>query len=399
VTGLTLEASIPDRVVPAQSTSHLRGKRILFVVGYIPGKLGSFERFMEAFAQQCIERGAHFAFVFRGEPGADVAQKFEAAGAKIHVIPMRSRLDWRFVRKLFALMRAERIDVLHSNFDLANFATSLVALGTRVPTYIWHQHNFMGQPFSLARWTFVKVLNRVVTRVLCVTDSMRLHLIGKGMATDKVSRLYIGPDLAQYDAPQASLSIDVREEFGFPEHALILTCVGVALPEKGQLHLLKAFAAISGKFPDARLLLVGAQHGRYAPALQAAAVQLAITDKVRITPIRSDVARILHASDVAVVTPLQEVSLLAIMESMAAGKPVIATRVGGIPEVVTHRDTGLLVPPADVGALAKALADLLGNTWMRVRMGKAGRRAVEERFNTDAAVGRLLEVYERLTAK
>jgi len=97
-----------------------------------------------------------------------------------------------------------------------------------------------------------------------------------------------------------------------------------------------------------------------------------------------------------VVTPSQEVSLLAIMESMAAGKAVVATRVGGIPEVVAHGETGLLVPPADVPALANALDDLLANHWMRARMGQAGRRAVEQRFNTHAAVRRMLEVYERL---
>jgi glycosyltransferase involved in cell wall biosynthesis len=370
----------------------------MWVVGYIPGKLGSFERFMEVFAARCADRGAQLSFVFRGPPMPEFSASLHKIGARVHVIAMRSRLDWRFALELFELIQREQPDILHSNFDLANFATSLVATVTRVPIYIWHQHNFMGQRFSLLRWIFLKFLNRIVVRVLCVTDSMKSHLTAKGMKAEKVMRLYIGPDLDAFTSPQIDSALSVRREFDFPETSVVLTCVGVALPEKGQQQLVEAFALITSRFPNARLLLVGVGHGSYAEHLRREVDRLGLREKLRLTETRNDVARILHESDISVVSPTEEVSLLAIMESMASSKPVIATRVGGIPEVVTHGQSGLLVPPSDVPALASALSLLLGSPPLRDRLGKASRIAVEEKFNTRAAASRMLDVYEELAS-
>jgi glycosyltransferase involved in cell wall biosynthesis len=374
----------------------LAGKKVMWVVGYIPGKLGSFERFMEVVARGFAARGAELSFVFRGSPLPAFADALRQAGAKVHVIPMRSRLDWRFVRRLSRLVGEEDIDILHSNFDLANFATSLVAVSTGVPIYIWHQHNFMGQRFSLLRWVFLKFLNRVADRVLCVTDSMKGHLVGKGVATQRLTRVYIGPDLDLFSAAATQESISLRSEFGFPASSAVLICVGAALPEKGQLCLMEAFAQIVNQFPDARLLLVGALHGPCASLLQSAVMRLGLQAKAHLTEIRSDVPRLIRQADISVVPPTEEVSVLAIMESMAASKPVVASRVGGIPEVVSHGESGLLVPPADASALATALSDLLRNPWLRHKMGGAGRRIAEANFNASVAARQMVDVYENL---
>jgi glycosyltransferase involved in cell wall biosynthesis len=150
------------------------------------------------------------------------------------------------------------------------------------------------------------------------------------------------------------------------------------------------------EYPDAHLLLVGAMEGAFTESLQREVERLNIGGRVRLTRIRNDVPRLLQEADMSVVTPTKEVSLLAIMESMAASKPVIATRVGGIPEVVIDGRSGLLVPPSDVSALADALAQLLQNAWLRDKLGKEGRRAVEETFNTRVAATRMIDAYEEL---
>jgi len=377
-----------------QAPSPLAGKRIMWVVGYVPGKLGSFERFMEVFARQCSARGAHLTFVFRGEPLPAYADKLASAGASVHVLPMRSRLDGTFIIKLSRLVRNEHIDILHSNFDLANFGTSVVAVRTRVAAYVWHQHNFMGERFSPLRWIFLKFLNRIADRVFCVTDSMRSHLIAKGFDPRKVSRVYIGPDLELFDAKLTGQTHSFRRDFAFPDTSVVIVCVADARPEKGHLPLLQAFARIMDEYPDAHLLLVGAMEGAFTESLQREVERLNIGGRVRLTRIRNDVPRLLQEADMSVVTPTKEVSLLAIMESMAASKPVIATRVGGIPEVIIDGRSGLLVPPSDVSALAEALAQLLQNAWLRNKLGKEGRRAVEETFNTRVAATRMIGAYE-----
>jgi glycosyltransferase involved in cell wall biosynthesis len=370
----------------------------MWVVGYVPGKLGSFERFMEVFARGCAGKGARVTFVFRGEPLPAFADALANAGAKVHVTPMRSRLDWRFILTLSRLIKAERVDILHSNFDLTNFNASLVAFWTQAPIYIWHQHNFMGRRFSLLRWAFLQFLCRKADRVLCVTDSMRSHLVNKGLSAEKVTRVYIGPDLALFAAAPVWRAKSLRQEFGFPESSQVIVCVSDARPEKGQLTLLQAFSKLLHHSPNARLLLIGGEDGRFSKRLQSEVDRLGITDRVRLTKIRNDVPRLLAEADVSVVPPKEEVSLLAIMESMAASKPVIATRVGGIPEVVADGLTGVLVPPGDVPALTAALISLLQNPWLADKLGKAGRRAVEEQFNTQVATSSMLNLYEELAA-
>src|SRR3954447_2800408 len=174
---------------------------------------------------------------------------------------MRGRLDWEFVIKLSSLMRKQHIDILHSNFDLANFGASLVAVRNRVPAYVWHQHNFMGERFSPWRWIFLKFLNRIADRVFCVTDSMRSHLIAKGFDARKVLRVYIGPDLELFDAKLTGQTESLRRNFRFPDSSVVIVCVADARPEKGQLPLLQAFARVMDEYPDAHLLLVGARDG------------------------------------------------------------------------------------------------------------------------------------------
>src|SRR4029079_15446191 len=146
------------------------------------------------------------------------------------------------------------------------------------------------------------------------------------------------------------------------------------------------------------LLLVGVGQSRYADGLRHEVQRLGLREKIRLTEKRNDVPRILHESDISIVTPTEEVSLLAIMESMACAKPVIATRVGGIPEVVIDGQTGLLVPPNDVPALAHALGHLLRSAGLRDRLGRASRLAVQEKFNQRVAASRMLNVYEELAA-
>jgi len=396
ITDLSFASTIGEQANHRPTESFLALKRVMWVVGYVPGKLGSFERFMHVFARECRARGAQVTFLFRGEPFPAFAEALSQVGATVHVVPICSRFDWRFIIRLSQLVREQRVDILHSNFDLANFGAALVAVWTGTPIYVWHQHNFMGRNFSLLRWAFLKCLNSIADRVFCVTDTMKSHLVGKGLNASRVTRLYIGPDLDLFALKPKPDALSLRQEFGFLEMNAVIVCVSDARPEKGHLILLQAFSLITTQFPEARLLLIGAQDGAFAKRLQVEVQSLGIGDRVRLTKIRNDVPRLLEEVDVSVVPPTEEVSLLAIMESMAASKPVIATRVGGIPEVIADGQTGLLVSPGDVAALATALAYLLRNASAREKLGKAGRRAVEEEFNTRCAASRMLAVYEDL---
>jgi len=143
-------------------------------------------------------------------------------------------------------------------------------------------------------------------------------------------------------------------------------------------------------------LLIGSKHGPYHEELKNETKKLGLEDKVFFTEMRSDIPQILNISDIVIVPPTLEVSLYSIMEAMASFKPVIATQIGGIPEVVADGKTGILFPKGDVDTLTKAVNYLISNPETRRRMGSLGRRIVEEKFNLNRHVEEFLDLYEEL---
>jgi glycosyltransferase involved in cell wall biosynthesis len=151
---------------------------------------------------------------------------------------------------------------------------------------------------------------------------------------------------------------------------------------------LRALPAVVRKFPDARLILVG--RGPELERLEAIVQELGLAASVVFLGYRGDIPNVIAALDIVMLASLEEGFGLAMVEAMAFEKPILATRVGGVPEVVADGVTGLLVPPADSGALSDALVTLLGDPVLRASLGEAGRRRAEEKFT----IARLAKDYE-----
>ena len=169
--------------------------------------------------------------------------------------------------------------------------------------------------------------------------------------------------------------------------------VGRLIANKGPQYLIEAAPALLTTCPHAEIVIVG--DGPMKPALEARAQTLGIQDKVTFLGARRDVADVLRGCDVFVRPSLMEGMPLTVLEAMACGVPVIATPVGGTPEVVEHEYTGLLVPPTDVGELGIALIRLASSPELRQRLGEAGRRLVERDFSWEQVVERNLVVYHK----
>jgi glycosyltransferase involved in cell wall biosynthesis len=168
---------------------------------------------------------------------------------------------------------------------------------------------------------------------------------------------------------------------------------GRLVPIKGFDLLLQALPAILDALPASRLLLVG--DGPDRPLLEAQARALGVADRVQLVGVHAQVAPFLAAADLLVAPSRNEGLGKALVEAMALGCPVVATRVGGIPTVVADGETGRLVPPEDPGALAQAVAELLGDPGLRQTMGEAGRRRAEQ-FSLAVMESRLLSLYREL---
>ena len=165
-------------------------------------------------------------------------------------------------------------------------------------------------------------------------------------------------------------------------------------PQKGFSDLLTAFAQVRQRIPSVRLFVAG--DGELRDDLEAQARSLGMAAVVTFAGVRADVSEVLAALDVFVLPSLWEGMPNAVLEAMASGLPVVATAVGGTPEVVVDGVTGLLVPPQDPGALAQAIGHLLRDPDLRRRMGRAGRRRVEEHFDVRETVRQVESLYETL---
>ncbi len=322
---------------------------------------------------------------FLDEPGA-VSAMYQAAGyAPPHLCAHQRPWPqvWRAVRQV---MRAQPYAVIYLFGLRANVVGRLASrfeTGARLVTGQrsvdgWRRpwHNWLDRWTS--RWVTLYIANcRAVERWL------RREV---GISAEKTLTLYSGLDLAPFThAPRGRL----RAELGLPDTALIITCLANLRRVKNQSLLLTAFAHLPETLP-AHLLLVG--DGPCRADLEAQMRHLGLSGRVHFLGSRSDVPAILADTQLNALTSDWEGLPGAILEAMAAGCPVVATHVGGVPELVVEGETGLLIPPGDAPALAAALTRLLTNPDERWRLGQAGQARAREHFRLETQVAVLEDV-------
>jgi L-malate glycosyltransferase len=238
-----------------------------------------------------------------------------------------------------------------------------------------------------------RLVCRVATRVVVNADAVRDWLVDQGYDPARIVVIRNGVDLRRFDAPVDPDA--VRREFRLAPGTPLVTVVSRLVPLKGIERFLEAAAMVAARFPAAHFLVVGeaalGEH-RYPKRLAELAARLGIAARVHFAGLRFDVPALLASSTVSVMPSLNEALSNVLLESMAAGAPTVATRVGGTPEAVADGTTGLLVPPDDAAALAAAISRLLDQPGLAGALGRAGRLAVTSRFSLE----RMVEATERL---
>ena len=265
----------------------------------------------------------------------------------------------------------------------AGRGAALLRLGAAPWTGLSTAHFGYGME-DVVRGTFV---NSVFLKRQLLSRFPELH-------PERVEVLYNGVDTTALDPALHTRRGEARRALGVAEGGLLMTAVGRLTAVKNYPLLLRAAAGAFRAFPKATLAVVG--EGEERASLETLARDLGISDRVRFTGFRQDVADILHASDLFVHTSLMEGCPNAVLEAMAAGKPVVATEVGGVPELVMQGETGFLVPSGDEATLSQALRGALGDPEARRRMGEAGRRRARQVFDRGAQVVRLETHLDRM---
>ncbi len=304
---------------------------------------------------------------------------------------------WVWLRFFFHLcwvIYRNRVEAIHVNSYIPGNYARLAAALMQVPIVIDHWHGFTR--FNRKRRLICRALARFTDLSLAVSQGVRDYLVREiGLDPARVRVVPNGVDIAAIDAARAGP--EVRRELGLPEGLPVLGLVGrLDHWGKGHKELFTAMASLKDRYPCHALIVGG---GRREEEIKQGAESLGLAGQVHFLGSRRDVPDLLHAMDIFVLPSYSEGVSLALLEAMAAGLPVIATAVGGNPEVVTDGETGLLIPPRDAGALAQALARLLGDPTFAKKLGENARHHVEANYSLERLGQEINEIYDELVKK
>jgi glycosyltransferase involved in cell wall biosynthesis len=321
--------------------------------------------------------------------GNRIESELQANGIRVVNLGARSLRDLAAFRRLLRLVREERFDIVHSHLTYASIWASLVSRFTGVPS-IATVHvappsagrdvvRDLLMSFTLSRWS---------ARIVAVSNALREeYRRRRRIASDRIVTLHNGIDTDRFERDRNLCRQAIADDFGVPLHHPLVVTVSVLRRGKGIEVLLEAARRTAG----VHYLILG--DGPMRSEWLDLAGQLGVASRVHWGGHCPDIGRYLAGADLMVHPSLADAFPTVLLEAMAAGLPVIASDVGGIPEIVRHDETGLLVAPGDPDQLAWHMTELLSDRDRAMKMGERGRMRVRERFSTAAWIERLGLLY------
>jgi glycosyltransferase involved in cell wall biosynthesis len=304
--------------------------------------------------------------------------------------------------RLWGLISSIKPDVVHTHLLKADAYGAVAGHFGPAKVTIASKHN---DEAPLRRWWVALAhgwLSRLDDRIIVVSEHVGRYMVEVGrVPAEKIRRVYYGISLDRPISLAEAQVREIRRELGLPREGPFLFCAGRLDPQKGHLVLFEAMREVVRRVPAARLVVAGAPQQaspEYVAELRAMAMSPELREAILLIGERRDVPRLMAACDLFVLASFWEGLGLVFLEAMAAAKPVVATRVSAVPEVVIDGETGLLVPPGDPAALADALVQLCQDAALRRRLGLAGYRRVREYFSADRMVEETLAVYHEALA-
>jgi len=338
-------------------------------------------------------------------PADELATQLTMAGAEFFPVPFKGELDppgdFRAVRQLVSLLKHRRVTIVHAHGAKAGFVARIAGVLAGTPVRILTVHNsifyaewpaFKKRLFALAD----NLLARATSRIITVSEALRREYVAEERlkpALVVTIRNGVDPEEFRIHEDRGSL----RQRLGLPRRVPVVGTVARLAPQKGLNYLVQAAGLLP---PPRRPFFVVVGDGPLRAELERLVAATGVTQNFLFTGRRDDLPALLNAFDLFVLPSLYEGLGLALLEAMAAARPVVATAVGGIPEVVVDGETGILVPPRDAGALAAAIDRLLTDNELATRMGQAGRERVGKYFTVEKMARAVMALYrEELVQK
>jgi glycosyltransferase involved in cell wall biosynthesis len=326
-------------------------------------------------------------------PGGELRRRAEE-GLELIPIASRSEMDLSAAWRLSRAVRRLRPDILHAHdphaVAMGALALSLGASSRasgRAPALVSSRRvDFPLKGNSFSRWKY-----RQVDCFIAASEAIHQILLTDGVSPDRVITVHEGIDLEHV---LAAVPVNVHQEFWLPRHAPVVGNVAALVPHKGQRHLIEAARLVIQEMPDVRFVILG--EGELREVLERQVREHHLEKHILLPGFRTDVLGCLKSFDVFVMSSVTEGLGTSLLDAMACSRAVVATNVGGIPEIVEDRRTGLLVAPRDHAAMAEAIVRLFGDNAARVRMGEAGLARVQAKFTVERMVAGTAAVYARV---
>jgi glycosyltransferase involved in cell wall biosynthesis len=350
--------------------------------------------------------------VVAGHPGCWDAQggqaateencrRLEKAAVRWMLLPSLTRevhplKDMQALWQLFRLFRQEQPALVHTHTSKAGVLGRVAAWFARVPVIVHtpHGHVFYGHFGPFRSWLFLqieRVLSAITDRLVALTEAERQDHLDRNVGkADRFPVVPSGIDRERFGRARVQ-GKQQPDWFGCPPEALVVGSVGWLTDIKGHEYLIEAVAKLKQDFPALHLVVIGS--GDRHDALLQQAELVGLRDAVHLLGHRDDIDACLAGMDVFVLPSLNEGMGRALIEAMAAGLPVIASRVGGVPSVISHQRTGLLVPPGNAAALTEALRRLLDRPEWAMQLGVAASRSVDSRYGAASMVRAIESIF------
>lgn len=331
-------------------------------------------------------------------PSPELFDALRPFAKKIYPVPIAEDLSfkdcWRVVRYLRRVIEEEGIDLVHTHGVRATVLGQMAALGVASTRVVATFHNSLDKRgFSFIFLCFVLgLLNRfAAAQGIAVSHAVKWDICRYlGVPSDRVEVIYNGIDPEEYQTqflpPLSSLDLD--------ENLPVIGAVARLEQRKGIRYLVEALPLVEREYKPVNCVIVG--EGPERDVLEKRVRELGLTGRVKFLGFQKNIAQFIQLFDVVVIPSVQEGQSIFCLEALACSRPVVASAVGGIPEIIRHGETGILVPPADPGAIAAAVIALLKDQGLAKRLATAGRELVLNQFTQEQMLRKTEEVYERV---
>ncbi len=372
---------------------------LLSVFGVEPRRIGGTETFARELSRQLDELGWKSVLCFLSEPTEEVRRFLDLPNVSLRVYASASDSGLKTGRSLARITREYSPEILHLHYFGFINLYSWIARFQSVKQVFFTDHHSRPSGYISTRAPFWKraigrIVNTPITKVICVSKYSHDCMSSFGLLPpNRFQMIYNGVDLSRVKSdPQRA--IDFRRRYSIPLDRSIVTQVSWVIPEKGIIDFLETARVVTRQNPNVQFVIVG--EGAYREQYMKQAVEMGIADRVTWTGMVEDVfgEGVFEAADVVCqFSRWEEVFGWMIAEAMAHGKPVVATRVGGIPELVKHHQSGYLVDRGDTKTMSNQVLALLNDALLRKRMGRMGKNIVQEKFKLSNNVAKLIESY------